>query len=289
MDKLLVTKINTSSMQVLKTLQLLLDDNYTMKELVDRLNSNEKTQIFNNNVVSKYINTCRFLGIEILKISNKYIVSNLPFGFSLTNKDIEVLEKINLMAKQSLSINNNRIFDKFLSDLSKYSNKNISRVEVKNLDIIKQIFEKAVNEKRKVALILKSRFSIECIPIGIIKNKDKYSFQIIHELEEKTISIEKVSGVQILDKRFQDDDYKKMVVVFKLKNKLAKRYETRENETIIINNLPEFIVVENIGEPEEVLIKRLMRYDVDCEIISPRYYRNNIKNLLDNILENYGE
>ena len=35
-------KRNQSSMQVLKTLQLLLEDNYTMTELIQKLNKNEK-------------------------------------------------------------------------------------------------------------------------------------------------------------------------------------------------------------------------------------------------------
>ena len=52
-------KKNRSSMQVFKTLQLLLQDNYTMHELVEKLNLNEPEAIFNNSVISKYINTCR--------------------------------------------------------------------------------------------------------------------------------------------------------------------------------------------------------------------------------------
>ena len=35
-------KKNMSGMQVLKTLQLLLEDNYTMSELIERLNKKEK-------------------------------------------------------------------------------------------------------------------------------------------------------------------------------------------------------------------------------------------------------
>ena len=58
-------KINMSGLQVMKTLLVLLNDNYSMEEIVGHLNEREKTPIFNSNVVSKYINTCRFCGIEI--------------------------------------------------------------------------------------------------------------------------------------------------------------------------------------------------------------------------------
>ena len=82
MSKSLALKRNQSSMQVLKTLLLLLQDNYTMSELVEQLNLNEKEPIFNNSVVSKYINTCRFCGIEILKIHNKYYVTKKTSKFT---------------------------------------------------------------------------------------------------------------------------------------------------------------------------------------------------------------
>jgi len=53
-------KKNLSSIQVLKTLLVLLENNYTMQELVEKLNENENDSVFNNSVVSKYINTCRY-------------------------------------------------------------------------------------------------------------------------------------------------------------------------------------------------------------------------------------
>ena len=65
-----LVKKNQSSMQVLKTLLVLLEGNYTMQELVEKLNEKEKESVFNSSVVSKYINTCRHCGIEIIKVDN---------------------------------------------------------------------------------------------------------------------------------------------------------------------------------------------------------------------------
>ena len=50
-------KINLSSLQVLKTFGILLQDNYAMNELVKILNKDEVFPVFNNSIVSKYINT----------------------------------------------------------------------------------------------------------------------------------------------------------------------------------------------------------------------------------------
>ena len=57
MNKISIKK-NLSSMQVLKTLQVLLQGNFTMQELIERLNKSEEEPVFNNSVISKYINTC---------------------------------------------------------------------------------------------------------------------------------------------------------------------------------------------------------------------------------------
>ena len=78
-----VVKKNQSSMQVIKTLLVLLEDNYTMQELVQKLNEKEEEPIFNNSVVSKYINTCRYCGIDIIKVHNKYFVRSMPFGMEI--------------------------------------------------------------------------------------------------------------------------------------------------------------------------------------------------------------
>jgi len=61
-------KKNQSSIQVLKTFGLMLEGDFTMAELVTELNAREKKALFSNSTVSKYINTCRFCGIEIHKI-----------------------------------------------------------------------------------------------------------------------------------------------------------------------------------------------------------------------------
>lgn len=90
MNKISIKK-NLSSMQVLKTLQVLLQGNFTMQELIERLNKSEEEPVFNNSVISKYINTCRYCGINILKIHNRYFVASMPFGLELTSGDIGLL------------------------------------------------------------------------------------------------------------------------------------------------------------------------------------------------------
>lgn len=281
-------KRNQSSMQVLKTLQLLLEDNYTMTELIHKLNANEKEPIFNNSVVSKYINTCRFCGLDIPKIHNKYFVASLPFGIDLSARELDLIEDLQYSVKNTMSAKADELFSAFLGKLSKYSNKQIIRVEPKTKQQAFELFDRAVAEKRRVNLLFRAKAVFECIPLRIVEKKGKTCFNVIHDGKEKTISAERISGLEIMDRRFQQSDNSPAQdVVFKLKGALAERYTLKENEELTKNERPDSITITNRGERKEELFARLLRYDSSCEIIFPLHYREEMKNLLEEMLRNY--
>ena len=97
-------------------------------ELIEKLNQNEKEPIFNNSVISKYINTCRYCGIDIPKINNRYCVTSLPFGLDVTQKDVELLEEIQDFARMLLPTKTNKYLKMFISKINKHSNKQISKI-----------------------------------------------------------------------------------------------------------------------------------------------------------------
>lgn len=285
----IAAKTNTSSYQVLKTLKVLLEDNYSMIELIEKLNKDEIEPKFNNSVVSKYINTCRYCGIEIPKIHNKYFVANLPFGMDITIDELHLIEKLHYYAKEKLTKNPIKIFDRFLNKLNRFTNKHIIRVEKKTEHLTYEIFDKAISEKRKIILMLRAKASLECIPIKMKEDKGKIFFEVKYKDKNKSISADRVSGIEILKKNFREDDGKEQVVLYKLYGDLAKRYNIRENEQITQYNLPEYIIVKNIGENKDELISRLLRYENLCQIISPGHYKEEMKNTIKNMLKNYGE
>lgn len=283
-----IVKKNQSSIQVLKTLNALLEDNYTMQELIQKLNENEKEPVFNNSVICKYINTCRYCGIDIIKVHNKYYVTSMPFGMDVSNKDLDLFIMLQEAVKKTFSSRALKAFDKLLSKISKYSNKKIIRVEKKTVSATFEMFEKAILEKRKIILMFKAKSVLECIPLDITEEKDKKYFKVLVDDKEKMILVDRIIGLEALDVKIKPN-FGDRTIIYKLTGGLAKRYSLRENEAIIANNLPESIVISNFGEPEDVLLSRLMRYDKDCEIISPVDYRNNIIEMIDKTLTNYGE
>ena len=284
----LPVKKNLSSTQVLKTLQILMEDNYTMAELIQRLNENEKESIFNNSVVSKYINTCRYCGIKIPKINNKYYVSSIPFGMNISESENDLINYLQSYSKKAMSLNANKAFSKFIAKLSKYSNRELSRIEEDSLDITCAIFEKAVKSENRVLLMLKNKMVLDCVPINVLEYDGKLYFHVLYEGKEKNIQIDRISGLEVLKDRFKPVKTEG-TVIFKLTGDLAKNYNLRENEKIITNNLPGSLTVINYNENAPILLSRLMRYGELCEIESPKYFRTDMKNTVDNTLSNYGE
>ena len=286
MDKVF-NKINLSSMQVLKTLQLLMEDNYSMQELIEKLNTNEEDAIFNNSVISKYINTCRYLGFDIPKINNKYYIASFPFGMEFSDTDIDLVKNLYNIAKKEMANKYFKIFDKLVAKINRYANKKIARVDKDSYQFSYELFEQAIKKKRKINLIFKNRTKLECIPLCIVDSENKTFFKVYNK-RERMIDINRLSGIEVLDEKYQSP-YKNepTIVVYKLKNKLAQRYELRENETLIsFNN--DTKVIQSQDENQEELLSRLLRYDVDCEIIKPQSYRDSMKKILEETLSNYG-
>lgn len=288
MAKKLSQKKNLSSMQVIKTLQVLLEGNFTMSELIEKLNQNEKEPVFNNSVISKYINTCRFCGIEIPKIHNKYFVTSMPFGLELTNIDINLLESMQNLVKNEMTKKYNKLFNSFIEKLNRYSNKKIARVEKATYQLTSELFENAVADRRKIQLLFKNRVIMECIPIKITEVKGKTYFNVFYKNRERMIDSARVSGLEVMKQKFLQN-FNDESVIFLIRDDLAARYDLRENEQYTKTDRIGWKAISNRGENKEVLLSRLLRYDDKCEIISPKTYRDEMKQILNSALSNYGE
>ncbi len=281
-------KKNQSCIQVLKTLNVLLQGNFSMQEIIEKLNSQEVTPIFNNAVVSKYINTCRFCGIEIPKIHNKYFVTSMPFGFELTTCEVNLLETLQSIVRNDMAKKYNKIFDEFIEKVNKFTNRKLARVEKESYQISAELFEHAVSDKRKVRLMFKNRDILDCIPVKMDVNNGKTFFHVISKNKDKLIDINRVSGLEVLNEKFIAT-FNEQVVVFELKGALALRYNLRENERLVKPYDGTSITVSNQSDSKDVLLSRLLRYDDKCEIIHPKSYREEMAQIIDGALSNYGE
>ena len=160
---------------------------------------------------------------------------------------------------------------------------------------IKTMFEKPID--RKIKGVIKVGQKDE---ENIYQELDEYvvtdelqkhfrEFFHVYNKRERSIDTSRLAGIEMTNEQFfseiRSDNYS---VVYTLKDKLAQRYELREHETIILNDRENGkLTISNKGENKEVLFARLLRYDTSCEIETPKVYREEMKNLLDEMLKNY--
>ena len=78
-------------------------------------------------------------------------------------------------------------------------------------------------------------------------------------------------------------------VVYKLKNRLAKTYKVKENEYTDGRDEEGNLIVINKNEVAENLIRRLLRYSYDCEVISPKHFREEMQRVVNEIINQYEE
>lgn len=280
------TKINAASLKVLYTLQLLFDRNLTMNELIHlyELYHNEYNSNF---VMSKYINTCRYCGIDIKKIDGKYTILNFPIGVNFSQTELSLFiemknccEKIKL---EHLTENMQNILQK----INRRIDKPIAPISISKLNDNKiKTFEKACIVSQKIKLFFNDDTSLQCEPVDILASENKIKFSVFDGTESKEFSPDDIKAVKILPQKSQTK-FIPTTVLFELKGKLAKKYQIRDHEQVLRINRNGDFVITNRFEDKITLLHRLMRYGENCKIISPKSYVKEMKELIDKTIANY--
>ena len=192
------------------------------------------------------------------------------------------------ICRESFSQKINNGFNAFIKNINKYSNKTILKVQKETINISYEAFEKAIIEERKIRLTFKNKSSIDCIPLSITTHQKRTYFRIKENNIEKSIAVDKIIGIEILNEMFKTPDYEHNQAVFEVKGALAHRYNLRENE-VLLRQDNNAITIENTGEDMNLLLSRLLRYDSLCEVKAPATYRTEIIKIINDTLANYGE
>ena len=277
-------KLNTASLNVLYALMALLEKPLAMKDLVRAFS---RFSPCNNFVISKYINTCRFCKFDIIKLSGKYVLRKLPIKIQFTEDEENLI--VNELPKKAAKSNSQEIISAmsdFLFKLSRLSFFEAS-VDYKIFEnpLIK-VFDEALYSELMIEITTKDKKTFICTPVEVKYIKDKIMFSIFNNDEIRDIIIDNIISIQKTSRKIATGIIPH-TVTFKLMKDLAKRYSLRPHERIINIESDGSIVISNRSEDKEQLLRRLMRYDEKCEIIAPKILREEFKNKIDKIFENY--
>ena len=298
-------KINAGCLKIFKLLYLLYEDKAYYQDVVNIFKDEVGNKSANHLqvIVNKNLNALRVFGIKVKKVKNKYQLDSSLLSMKFTDEDIKsinILESVkdnfpDSATKEDLNLFLNQLAirmsekDKLkLSqlktnyDFSFHYASSKSQIEIvenlcknsSHVDIIYMKNNKDAECSGEAKEVLYTSKNILFVVADMIKN-EKYIIPLsnIYQLKESpSLAARKELTT---------------TVVYKLKNRLAKTYKLKANEYSqgFDENGNQTIVCRD--EAFDVLLSRLMRYSYNCEILSPKFLREQMKELIKDTLKNY--
>ena len=301
-------KINESCIKIFKLLSLLYEDNATYNNVIDIFKDEPGSQSTNNLqvVLNKYINTLKVFGFKIKKENNKY---SMDGSFYFIDYSPEELKSISILMNSGNNFpdedcrkNINDLVHNLVLRMDS-DTKNMLNGYSQNYDfsfyyegLRNQInYCKDVCKRHQQALILykrnKKEIEIVCEPKDVVYDS-KTAYLQVYDVNKHTklnIPIPSIFSVNFIPRMSSSSEKMPMVVVYKLKNRLAKAYKLKDNEYSRGLDKDGNQIIVNKDEPFNQLMSRLMRYSYNCEILTPKFLRDEMLEQINETLKNYEE
>lgn len=264
-------KYNEACIKVFDMLKLLSKGTAYYSDIIELFNPDENNPTAGAHVIlNKYLNTLKIFGINIYKSKNIYHLQNSFYSLNLDKNDIKMLQ---LLKTSGLILSNTKQkeqFDNFVHD-----------VEMRLTSTSRELLNSTNDSDnlRRSEYFTKYRDLIsKCEGYCNDNSKLEISFDI---------PIDKITAIKQMPVLSATREAP-MTVVYKIRNNLAKAYRLREWETTD-GKIDEdgWLTIVNNNENFDVLIKRLMRYDVCCQVVSPKNFRERMLSTIDETLANY--
>lgn len=301
-------KLNDGCIKIFDLLTLLYNDEADYNNVLNIFKDDLNEEQSPNNIqviLNKYINTLKVFGIKLRKVKNKFKMESSLYSVDFTFDDLKSIALLYTVANNfpdkeiSAQIRN---FIKILTFRMDNECRNILDNLNKNYDFsffysnMREQIEQCkqiCNEKFVTNILyLKNNKEVKCkcSPKEIIYDAKKVYLRAydVTKRENIDIPLANILSIAKLPQRANSTELT-TTVVYKLKNRLAKTYKIKENEYSDGYDENGNLIIINKNEPLELLLKRLMRYSFNCEIISPKSLRNEMIALISQTLNNYSD
>lgn len=297
-------KQSSSSIKMFELLRLLYDNKAEYTKVKKFLAKNDGSD--SKVVINKYLNTLKIFGINVKKIGKNFTISSSPYNFNFEKTDLKAI----IMVQNALEfLPKSKMKDEleeFLNNLfirmdanSKTYIESIKKTEYKDLRFYYSQFEEQINlceklceEGQVVELTYQSKDNVTETVTGTPVELDFSGYKILFVIKGKkskhSIPFDSIIAVNQLPTKSTDFNYS-YNVIFRLKEKLAKAYRLRVNEEVLEKKPDGSIVIVNKNEDEDELLSRLMHYQSECEIISPKSFKEKMYNKISKTLALYND
>lgn len=253
-------------------------------------------------VLNKYTNALKIFGVKISKENNKYRLDSSLYSVNYTLNDLKALSilinasenipddnlnksinelKNNLILRMSNtnkntlnSLNSDKDFSFFYTDLKDQIQK--CKNYCKDNVILDLIY---LHKNKEIRCICKPKEVTYSVKTAYLNAYDTKRNEYIE------IALPNILSIKLMPSRSSNKETT-TTIVYKLKGRLSKTYKLKEGEKLQAQKDGE-LVISNTGEPLDKLFSRLMRYADLCEIVTPKYIRDEMKNLIDETIKHY--
>lgn len=309
-------KISSTAYRVLLLMQLLNDKNYSIENLNSIFSHDPYiARTFTKEVILKYLNTIRSAGYTIPKpnCANNYTyrLEKAPITVSLNEEEIETLATLENHVMGLYQCRMEKNFNNIIEKISRFlPEKEVSLLNEKRNEN-KNNFQQLHSRYEQYSHLIK-KFEQYCIEDQrvIVKYKfplDEEEKQLI--LEPKSIKYDSndvyISGYNSITREKQllhlnnildikqlpeksKFNYVLSPIIFKLKGRVAKGYRLYEDEKIAGEDLEAgTITIAAYVDDKNMLLQRLLKYGDFCEVLYPKFLRDQIVKMVKNALKNY--
>lgn len=302
-------KLNEGCLKIFHLLELLYNDKADYDSVVSIFKDEiDETSINTVQVnLNKYINTLKIFGIKIRKENNKFKLLSSLYAM---NFDLDDLKAISLLASsinsfpdidltqevngflQSLEARMNNEDKNKLNELKQNIPTDNSFYYANLREQIKEC-EQVCKENCKITVIYKKRkkeISCKCTPKDVVYDSKNVYLKVHDYISHNLIEIPINSILTIIKSPSVASTIEmNTTVIYKLKNRLAKTYKLKEDETSEGFDKDGSQTIINKSGNIDNLIPRLLRYSYDCEIISPKILREEMKRIINETINLYEE
>lgn len=281
MVKKLTEKYNDSCVKIFEFIKMLYDGEVEFKTVLDHFSDGQYDGTSNTHVtLNKYLNTLKIFGIKVKKINGKYQMFSSPYKIKFDNNDMKSIAILKQACELLPEGKNKSGFYSFIRSL-----------ELRFDEQVKQC-EKYCQEKQKLEIIFNTdkgeEVNLICSPIEQIYQKRKVCLKVLGNSGSRIyeIPIENIKSIKQLP-NVSSSQSLPTTIVFRIKNRLARNYKLRDWERLDKIEGDGSHVIVNKNEDLNNLLKRIMRYGTECEIISPKFMREEMIELINRTLAKY--
>ena len=305
--KKMCEKYNEACIKIFKMLSLLSQGPTKYEDIINIFNSEDKNAKAAAPVIlNKYLNTLKIFGINITKQKNIYYLQNSFFSLSLDSNEIKALQLLKGSREILTTKKQKEHFDKFINNiemrLNSVSKDILSNTIQDNNEQINEYFSKYgdlisecekycyENQKLEVSCTQNQKeYKLICNPREISYINQKAYLSVFNHISRQVFNVplDKIISIKQMPLISKGQEIA-VTVVYKIRNNLAKAYRLKEWESSDGKFDEEgWLTIINNNEDFDRLTKRLMRYDYNCKVVSPKSFKERMKTTIDETLKNY--